>query len=62
MRAPNQIIPKVILLYTCKHVGLRLTLKNIFLFLILGNEDRKFSLISPEGEGEAEVRRYSLQL
>ena len=38
MRAPNQIIPEVILLYIDNRVGLRLTLQNIFVFSILGNE------------------------
>jgi len=38
MRAPNQTFSNVILQYRGKRAKFRLTLQNIFVFLLLGNE------------------------
>jgi len=40
MQAPNQIIPRLILLYKNKCVEFQLTLQNIFVFLFLGKVAR----------------------
>jgi len=43
MRAPNQVVPKIILQYRSKRIALRLTLQNVFMFLFLGNGAQKVS-------------------
>jgi len=49
MQEPNQIVSKVILLYRGKRAVFQLTLKNIFLVLILGNEAQEVFLYKSKG-------------
>jgi len=54
MRAPNQIIQKIILLYRDKRAEFRLILWDIFMFLITGKEAEIASTLTVQRGREIE--------